>query len=219
MRTQLNTAIYKRYKVWALSKAWDFKQFHRHKCRHIPKEELELYAIKGLVQAIKRYKGCENGGSTQFINYASYYLNGELYAGLTKLQPICSVSPSIRRKSRKNIDDDEYKVQMNTLFVGKEDWKLEMVAYADPKNLEKVIEQEEYRNFWQYIKSNFATDEFWVFQYKYDFYLNRIRTNSEVGKIMGYSEEWVRKIYVGSLEKIEFYPKRSSPSFVKLESV
>ena len=219
MREKLNAAIYKNYQSWAFSKAHEFKQFHKHKCKHIPKEELYLYASRGLMHAIKNYNG-KNAGNT-FTNYAAHYLTGEFYRALTKLVPICNVPESIRKKS-KNPEDIQYKTHMDTLFVGAEDWKLENAVFTrtqqtnspsnsyralsqrDCEGLNKIIEMDEYRDFWERRIAALTSLERQVFQYKYDFYLNRVRNHREIAEMMGYSEEWIRKTFLGSIEKIVF---------------
>jgi hypothetical protein len=208
MRNQLNSAIYQKYRGWAISKAYDFKRFHRHKCAHIPAEELSLYAIQGLVHAIRNYNGSAiTAGSIPFTRYANYYLLGELYNGLTKLQPICNV-PTYVRRQKKIWGDDDYKTKMNTLFVGKDVWKVEQAAFVTSVpmhyHLEKCIEMDEYMDFWKRRIGGFSVAEKRIFEYKYDFYLNRIRSNLEIAELMCCSEEWVRKTLVGSLDKILF---------------
>jgi RNA polymerase sigma factor (sigma-70 family) len=186
MREQLNTAIYKRYQVWAFSKAAAFKRLHRHKCAHIPTEELQLYSIKGLSHAVKNYNG-----KGDFATYAEHYVRGELYCGLTQLYPLSSIPASVRKTANPmRIPIDFYKP-----LTHKE-------SSPSIPHLQTQMEKDEYRDFWERRISDFSPLEKRVFQYKYDLYLNPIRTNKETGELMGYSEEWARQIFLRALPKI-----------------
>jgi DNA-directed RNA polymerase specialized sigma subunit len=205
-RRLLNNVIYKKYHEWALHKAQDFKQFHHYKCRHIPIEELELYAICGLMRSIKKYDG---RGKESFLKYSSMYISGELYTGVTKLQPICGVSTT-ERKRRKNTPNhtDEYNIRMESLFVGGDEWKLENLIAADKCGygsewLLECIFKHEYSEFWKTSISKLSPFEQQIYKYKYDMYLNQIRSHREIGEMMGYSEEWIRQLFRNSLAKLD----------------
>jgi RNA polymerase sigma factor (sigma-70 family) len=206
-RRLLNNAIYKKYREWDLHKAQDFKQFHHYKCRHIPIEELELYAIRGLMRSIQKYDG---RGKESFLKYSSMYICGELYMGLTKLQPMCGVSTSERKRGKKTppIYTDEYNIRMESLFVGGDEWKLENLIAADKRKYEnewfsEYTSKNEYSEFWNTCISKLSPFEQRIYKYKYDMYLNQIRSHREIGEMMGYSEEWIRQLFRNSLAKLD----------------
>jgi DNA-directed RNA polymerase specialized sigma subunit len=194
-RSMLNNAIYKKYREWALHKAKDFKQFHHYKCRHIPIEELELYAIRGLMHSIQKYDG---RGKESFLKYSSMYISGELYNRLTKLQPVCGVSTIERKYGKKKPKYmDEYNIRMESLFVGADEWKLENLIAEDSRKYENewityIASKNDYNEFWNTCISKLSPFEQQIYKYKYDIYLNQIHSHREIGEMMGYSEEWIR---------------------------
>lgn len=208
MRKTLNKAIYEKYSNWAISKAFEFKKHHRHKCHHIHPEELSIYACKGLTHAVRNYNG-----TSEFTKYAKYYITGELYNGLSKLHPICNIPLKIRKKSKpERAFDEDYRNRMDSLFVGTDKWKLENAVFENEArlnsqmetNLLSLIDMEEYRDFWKRRISGLSSIEKQVLKYKYDFYLNRIRNHREIAEMLGCSEEWIRKIFIRSISKIIF---------------
>jgi hypothetical protein len=123
MRYQINKVMYNSYEKYALKSARNFKKLHKHTCRNIKLDELNIYSKFGLYRAIEKYNG-----SYSFINYVNKYVNGELYRGLTELYPLSSISKSNRRNlngykdkvNNKNNNDNNKLVRLFTTFVSYE---------------------------------------------------------------------------------------------------
>lgn len=144
------------------------------------------------------------------------YIHGELYKGITELYPICSISKEERKKKKtisredyQNLTSDEkkllfmkrklYKRLIDTKFIGNEDWIIDKNRDDDFMdgsniNLQSISERDKYEKVWYQINNHSFITPFQkrIFQLKYDFYLNKIRTNQEIGELMVCSEEYVR---------------------------
>jgi hypothetical protein len=170
--------IYSNYKDWAFYNAYKFKQLHKYKCSQIKQQELNLYASLGLIKAIRNYDPSKNA---TFSIYASKYIFGELYNGMTELQTVLLFT------HREKI----YKKPM--LVVGNDD-------YIFDKNIHS---NQDYGNDNNYKKH----DDFWSKIYlmdisaitkkiiilKFSFDLQEVKSNKEISNILGYSEETIRK--------------------------
>lgn len=191
IREKVQMCIFKHYNKWAVSKAYDFKKLHKHKCRHIKIEELSVYASCGLWQAIKNYNR-----SYPFPHFANYYISGELYNGLTKLYPISSIPKKIRiqKKTKGSVSPS------SAIYVGKDAWLLEKNQVEDNTNHENIYQ--EYKDIWN--KINEINDPFTkkVLHYKYNFYFDKIRTNKEISLLMCCSSEKVRRKVLNGMEQI-----------------
>lgn len=144
------------------------------------------------------------------------YIQGELYKGITELYPICSISKEERKKRKtvsredyQNLTSDEkklvfmkrkmYKRLIDTKFIGKEDWIIDKNRDDDfidgsNINLQSISERDKYEKVWYQINNLSSISPFQkrIFQLKYDFYLNKIHTDREIGELMVCSEEYVR---------------------------
>jgi hypothetical protein len=193
MRYKINNIIYKHYKKYALSKAYEFKMFHKYKCQNIKLDELNLYSNFGLYKAIEKYNG-----SSIFINYADKYIRWELYKGLTDLHVLTNIPKSYRRKGiTKRNTNLNYTQYLNTKFVSYVDnwffdkqfqnidtninYHLDKRIYIDDKN--KII---------NFVNTNLDSFSKQVFNYRYDNDLNVIRTNRHVSDLLTCSEEKIR---------------------------
>jgi DNA-directed RNA polymerase specialized sigma subunit len=196
MRETINSVIYSRYKTWATHKAYKFKYFHRFNCRNVNVNDLILCSLSGLSKAIINYNGCSS-----FYKYADIYILGELYKGLTDLQPMNNISKKIRR-SKTNIfkanSNNVYKKRLNTLFLGFDEyWQFEK---RQDNNI-GINYFDKYNESWEKINK---LDDFkqLVFKYKYNYYFDKIRSNLEISKLLGCSEEYVRKTLKKSIKNI-----------------
>ena len=189
IKEKVRLCIFKNYNNWAIHKAYDFKKLHKYKCRHIKIEELSLYASCGLWQAIQKYDGVHS-----FPHFASFYISGELYKGLTKLYPISSVPKKIR--VQRKTGEQKQPMQLSIIYYGKDTWLL------DNNQIDDTNTYDEYTDIW--VKINDIEDPFTkkIFHYKYNFYLDKIRTNKEISLLMCCSEEKVRNTLVKEIEKL-----------------
>jgi len=198
MKQKINNILYNYYEGWAINKAFQFKKQHSYKLKHISGDELSIYSKKGLWDAIKNYNG-KNG----FTNYATIYINGELYKGLTQLYPITSI-PKTERKIKKTFKGKEwfdYKRKLNTKFVGKEEWLIDKTIDNKIENQLSMEVLDKYTEFWKKVNNMDAFSKR-VFEYKYDFLLEKQRTNKHISKLMVCSEEHIRKNLQNTIEKI-----------------
>ena len=92
-----NKIIFQHYKHYAYNMAYDFKTTYYRKCRHISLDELKLYASRGLLDAITGYN---SSMPHSFSNYASIYIKGELYYGMSELHPLTLLPISKRRNKQ-----------------------------------------------------------------------------------------------------------------------
>jgi RNA polymerase sigma factor (sigma-70 family) len=202
IRNKVSQIIYSKYETWAIHKAYVFKRNHKYNCRNIDIQDLISYSLEGLLKATTKYNGYSS-----FHKYAEIYVNGQLYMGLTILQPITNI-PKYIRKSKEKPNYHQYKKRLNTQMVGYNDyWIFDKLMKRE--NNEK---EEEYfiDEFWNLINNNTITNIFTrrIFHYKYNYYLDKIRSNKDISIRMNCSEETVRQYWRKSM--IIIYKKITS---------
>jgi RNA polymerase sigma factor (sigma-70 family) len=218
MTNQIKTKIFYRYSGWALYQAIQFKKFHKHKTRNIALKDLTMYSQIGLYKAVKKYHG-----KYPFHPHVNIYIQGELFKGLTDLHPITSVSKKERRYSLKKkieevrlkngtISDFEkqkcvYKRNMDSRFVGKEEeWMFDKLGRNGGYESNLIgYEMYEYQQIWQQIWQKIETLEPMkkrIFHLKYSYDFDKIRTNREIGTLMGCSEEYIRVLLKRNVVKL-----------------
>jgi len=198
MKEEIRKQIYCHYYKWAQCKAYEFKRYHRHKCRSITLPELDIYSQRGLYQSIQSYNG-----RSRFLPYANLFVMGELYRGMTELQPMTHVPKSIRRRKPGLLIK---RLQKKTQFVGENEWifdklpsisSIALSTYPTAYYLKKEEEQEGYRDIWEKVKELEPITQK-IFQMKYGFLLEggegekTEKSNRKIGEKLGYSEEFVR---------------------------
>ena len=193
-RDQINIILYKAYEKFAIKKAIEFKNLHKYKCRNIKIEELFFSSKMGLFKSIKKYNG-----KYQFINYSTIYINSELYKLLTEKYSLSILPKSYRSKSKSALSITElikYKRLLNTkLSCQYETWQLDTIFVNNQdineenkingKNEEKYDLKETIHNLRPFSKR--------VLQLKYNLNDNVIISNKKIAKLMGCSEETIRK--------------------------
>jgi hypothetical protein len=194
MKSQLHNQIYNHYHKWAQYKAYQFKKYHSHKCRAISLQELNIYSQRGLYQAIQKYNG-----RSRFLSYANLFVMGELYRGMTELQPVTLLSKSIRRRKPKPTPAQKRR-RSETQFVGENEWlwdklspisSIALCKHPIAHYLEKEEEQDGYRNIWEkVIELEPITRQ--IFLMKYGVLLDGEKSNRKIGESLGYSEVFVR---------------------------
>jgi len=190
-RAKVNIILFDCYKKWAIKQAFIFKMKHKYKCKHIHVSELISYSTFGLYKSVLKYNG-QHG----FIRFSTFYVNGELYKGLTNAYSMSSISKYERMKSKKlNTDTIDNK---DTFIMASfdEEWKFNQRKdnpYTDKiANLEKVNYNEKMREIWEIIQKQDAFT-YRILCLKYDYEFNVIRTNKHISHLMCCSEEHVRK--------------------------
>ena len=188
IREKINKILFFHYNDWCHSKAYSFKKLHCNKCRHIPLSELSMYASIGLLQSIQKYDG-----SSEFTQYATFYINGELYNAITKLHPITPISKKVRRQKK------EICVKNAEVFILRDrEWLLKNLS------VKRFKEQQEQESFHQYFIYKEAWDKIntldpftrRILHYKYNFYFDKIRSNKEISQLLCVSDETIRKALV-----------------------
>jgi RNA polymerase sigma factor (sigma-70 family) len=213
--TQLRNKIYEYYENWATYKAYQFKRLHKHKCRAIPLEEFAMYSRKALYQATRKYNG-----SSKFVSYAQRLIVWELYHAMTDLHPITNLPKSVRmRKTELGNQTSKHRKQLNTRFVGEEEWMFDklssMTPTQSPDILSRYLETENSQDRYQEIAQKVAELDSMtqkIFYLKYQSLLEnkgKEKSNREIGERLGYSEEYVRKKV--EILKDNFRPPFSSP--------
>ena len=185
-RQKINKLLFFYYNDWSWSKAYKFKQQHYYKCQHIPLNELSMYSSIGLLRSIQKYKG-----TSEFSQYATFYIDGELYNAITNLHPITSVSKNLRKKRKKIFVKNP-----EVLILRNNDWLLKDLSI---KRFEQEMENKEnhyyYKEIWNKIDQ---LDSFTkqILYYKFNFYFDKIRTNIEIAELLCVSDEMIRKTLV-----------------------
>lgn len=189
-KEQINKIIYSHYEKWAFYQASQFKQFHFYKCKEIRQQELNLYASIGLTKAIQNYdpSKCEN---TTFSIYSLNYVMGELYNGMTILQPISILTKTERKKSyNKRIDNTKY----SPTLVGNDDYLFDSNPILFDRNNYNNNLYKQYKELWKKIhlmKIPHLTKT--IINLKYSFDFETTRSNKDISIMLGYSEETIRQ--------------------------
>lgn len=180
--------IFQHYKHYAYNMAYDFKTTYYKKCRHIPLNELKLYASRGLLDAISRYDA-----TMPFSKYASIYIKGELYYGMSELHPLTLLPISKRiNKQWRTQHLILYKKMTNTKFISHYDY-YEHLYISTRENTDIYLDKyNELLELWNIINELDEQDKK-IMKYKYNFYFQKVRSNQEIGHLLGYSSETIRK--------------------------
>lgn len=83
MKEKINTIIYKKYEKWTGQQAKFFKKKYYFHAKNIKTEDLDIYAYRGLNEAIQKYNP-----NFPFYVYLQRQIRWNLLKGLTVLQPI-----------------------------------------------------------------------------------------------------------------------------------
>jgi len=185
-----NEIIFQHYKHYAYNMAYDFKTTYYKKCRHISLNELKLYASRGLLDAILRYNASM---PFSFSKYASIYIKGELYYGMSEMHPL-TLLPISKRISKKWRTQNLvlYKKMTNTKFMSHYDYYDGLYVSTHKDSDVFVNKYKELIELWNII--NHLDEEYKkIMKYKYNFYFQKIRSDEEIGDLLGYSGETIRK--------------------------
>jgi len=170
--------------------AYDFKTTYYKKCRHISLNEMKLYASRGLLDAISMYNASM---PFSFSKYASIYIKGELYYGMSEMHPL-TLLPISKRVNKKWRTQNLvlYKKMTNTKFMSNYDYYDGLYVSTHKDSYILANKDNELLELWNII--NDLDEEYKkIMKYKYNFYFQNIRSNKEVGDLLGYSSETIRK--------------------------
>jgi hypothetical protein len=187
----INQVLYQHYRYKAHNIAYEFKSKYSVLCRHISITELNQYASKGLLMAIKNYNP-----KYPFANHMSLYVNSQLYVGLSHLQPLTIIPRQLRvSKKWKNENKQLYKKLTNTKLVGNDNYLYDLVEQGKKNKTNHLVNISNYQmliEIWSIINS-LDIEYQQIMNYKYNFYLQKLRTNRHVAQLMCCSDETIRK--------------------------
>jgi hypothetical protein len=194
LRQKVNELLYRCFEKWAINQAYEFKSHHKYKCRNIKLDDLILSSRLGLHKSIGNYKG-----TSSFPIYSKIYIQGELNECLTNFHPLTNIPKTDRKKSKNHFTPREkkiYKKQLETSWVPYEDfWRFDKMRkdLQEEQILLNLHEREKHAELWKKLMDQ-PIDPMSkkIFQYKYDYDFQVIRSNREIAELMGYSEEYVR---------------------------
>jgi DNA-directed RNA polymerase specialized sigma subunit len=170
--------------------AYDFKTIYYKKCRHIPVNELKLYASRGLLNAIVRYN---SSMPFSFSKYASIYIKGELYYGMSEMHPLTLLPISKRiHKQWRTQNLVLYKKMTNTKFMSNYDYYDGLYVSTHKDSYIWMDKYKELQELWNII-NRLDEEDNKIIKYKYNFYFQKIRSDKEIGDLLGYSSETIRK--------------------------
>jgi hypothetical protein len=192
MRTQINTVLFESYKDWATSKATKFKRFHKHKCYHIPDDEIISTALFGLYKGILKY-----AGNYTFVSYVDLHIKDALYTGMTKLAPMNTLTQTYLKK-KKTVEENKklHYVYLKPKHIGFNNFLMENsihnIVYSH-KN--KWIQEEDelmYKmKIWEKIR-RLSPFQMRIMYYKYSSDFETLRSNGAIAEIMGCSTGKIR---------------------------
>ena len=202
-REKINKIMYHSYENWAVKKALEFKQKHSYKCRDIQNAELFLYTKYALYKSIVKYNG-----QIPFINYSMIYISASLNDAITDRFSLSILPKNYRRKSKRNFNLDEINNYNRLLHVkmidSNYDNKLSFLkkkGYESSEGIDNNYYDSKMNSIWNVI-NNFDPFTKRIYQLKYDYEFNKIRTNKEISLLMACSEEYVRQKLINS-QKLE----------------
>jgi RNA polymerase sigma factor (sigma-70 family) len=189
-REKINTILFLSYEKWSVQKAKDFKKFHSYKCRNIDINDLIVSSRLGLFKSIKKYNG-----NTSFIYFSEIYIKSELFRTLTNYFSQSIIPKKERMKSKANftkIELHKYKKLLEPSWVSYSDyWRFDKYNKKTECILDRIERKESRDKIWEEINKLDPTLKK-IIHYKYDYDLNTIRSNREIGELMAYSEENIR---------------------------
>jgi hypothetical protein len=199
LREKTNQILYEKYKGWTCYQANDFKKKHYYLCRHIPKKELEIYAIDGLLRAIQKYNP-----KFSFSTFLYIYVHGSLFKGTNQLQPMTTI-PLYKRNYKKwsLYRKQERKKLSPILLPPNEYWQFEKRQIEKESDIiegiRKIDAVEEIREKLITLKN--PRDKL-IFYYKY-FSGNKVRTNKDISELMALSEETIRTSIQATIKNLQ----------------
>ena len=200
-RNKINEVLFISYKKWAIKKACNFKKLHRYKCKNIHINDLIICSKFGLFKAIEKYNG-----STSLHNYADIYVKSELLKRITQEFSFLGIPRNILKKNKSKMSEKDllkYKELLNKKIIN----TFPIDKIQSKNSIEKLYENnEKYKIIWSQI-SNLDSFTKRIYFLKYDFELNKIRSNKHISELMCCSEENIRKRITDTIHIFTNYTK------------
>ena len=178
MKNKANLILFHRHLPLVHKMVYDFRAYHKRKSMNIMNDDLLFYGYKGLYDSVRKYNPEYN-----FVQFAKIYIQGALYKGISVHNPISKQSMKERRKRVVFKDAAIYELRRNYYLRHKD-----FIASPKPIYEDDYL----YAQIWNKI-NDFKPFAKRLFYLKFDFYLNKIRSNKEVALLMDCSEEWARR--------------------------
>jgi len=191
MKEIIDKKIYYYYEFLALKQTNIFYKKYWKYCTHIPKNELAIYALYGLNKAIQTYNP-----KYVFYTHALTYINGELFRGLTDLQPLTNLPKQYRKNTAwKNNNEKLFEIKTNPVLIQNE-WQIDKLINNKNENMDNSIIKYynkiyKYQQIWEKISRLDAITRR-IYSLKYDYEFNTIRSTKVVGELMCCSDEQIR---------------------------
>jgi len=192
MRTEINNVLFEHYKDWATTKAIKFKRFHKHKCYHIPYDEIISMALFGLYKGILKYPG-----NYTFVSYVDLHVKNALYTGMTKLSPMTTLTQSYLKK-RKTIEENKkvHNVYLKPKHIGFNNFLMDNSIHNEiQSHKNKWIQEEDsliyQMKIWEKIRE-LPPLQMKIMYYKYSSDFDILRSNGAIAEIMGCSTGKIR---------------------------
>jgi len=177
IRSKVRHILIRHYLDWTIHMAKRFATTHQKRLQHVSKQDLQQYAIHGLVRAVAKYDGRYN-----LPIYAEKYIMGSLYYGLTDLTPLKPLNHYERFVKKIRLPLASF--QSDTWFY---DTVREKTEGSPPIILDKGADLSEKLATLPPIYKQ-------TFYYRYDpVTYAKVRTIREVGELMGVSSETARQ--------------------------
>lgn len=191
MKDCIHKKIYYYYEFLALKQTKLFCKKYWKYCTHISKNELAIYALYGLNKAIQTYNP-----KYLFYTHAITYINGELFTGLTDLQSLTNLPKQYRKNTAwKNNNRNLFEIKTNPVLI-QNDWQIDKLLNKKNKNMDNSIinyydKIYKYEKIWSKINKLDAFTKR-IFNLKYDYEFNTVRSTNTVAKLMCCSDEQIR---------------------------
>ncbi len=192
-REQINIILYNSYKKYAIKKTYEFKKIHSYKCQDIDTDELLFSSYIGLYKGIRKYNG-----QIPLHKHSDIYIKSELLKTITEKFNLSPIPKSVRKQGKVNlttIEKNTYKQNLEPKLVSYDNyWQFDKIYKNNIMRpvYDDILEKEYYTNIWQII-NNLEPYDRKIFHYKYDFYLNKLRSNKSISEALYCSEEAIRK--------------------------
>jgi len=191
-RSTINLILYNAYEKWAIKKALDFKNLHKHKCNNIKTEELIFYSKIGLFKSIKKYNGKHD-----LINYSSIYVNSELLKLVTEKYSLSILPKSYRGKNKKMFSEKElidYQFLLNKNMASQyKYWEIDSIFVNNEDFANRIIQKHHDVEKLKILISDISPLSRRILFLKYDFNGYKIRSNKNISELLGCLEETIRK--------------------------
>lgn len=178
-KNKIMESIYDKYKHRTYVKAKEFKLSNKQMTQNISVKQLGYFALTGLVDSIHNFLPTNQ---KNFARFSNKYISKNLVNGTISI----IYKKKLKHESKLNLNlnqNQENKVKSN--------YKNKLMEWNEP--------------YWSCINNELSPIAKKIFKLKFSKTFKKIRTNSQIAKILNYSDKEVSKIII---ESIEFISKK-----------